>query len=177
MFIKTMDNKIINLICYLYVSVTGKENDKSYLRAFTVLKPNEQLSLTTECITIAEYDKRVDADYALLDLYDNLSRRESTWDISSVVKISELWDEVKKELINSKPNAHDDLAHRVILSIKQLGKFKLSYTSKFPLIPSERLPGYKVDVEKIFKDIFEGKVDLKDGIEWEEIEVKENKHE
>ena len=157
------------MTCYPYVSVISKEDDKSYLRVFTVLNPDEQLSLPNECITIAEYDEKIDADYALLDLYDNLSRRESTWDVSSVVKISELWDAVKKELHNSKPDAFEVLAERVILSVKQLGKFKLSYASQYQFDQPQLIPGYKEDVEKIFKDIFENKVDFEDGIEWENI--------
>lgn len=121
MNIKTEKNGIINIDHYPGIGVRGKDYGTAYLCAFTVLKPKE-IFVTGELIIIAEYDQKVDADYAYLKLSDVLSNtsRPPMRDPNSIEKISDLWDKVMTEIDEKDGCAYSDLARHISLNITEL---------------------------------------------------------
>ena len=49
-------------------------------------------------ISIAVYNEKVDADYALIHLYRSLDMKKNTWDSKNVPLFSDIWDEVTQKL-------------------------------------------------------------------------------
>jgi hypothetical protein len=81
MYIKTENNGIINPHHYDKIDVYA-ETDGSYtLRAFMNPLPE---SIDTESLIISTYNKKADADDALLHLFKSLTSGERTWDPSAV---------------------------------------------------------------------------------------------
>ena len=70
MYVTTEENGIINADNYPRIDIYS-DADAYVLCAFTEREPDR--SDTKQRITIAEYNKRVDADYALIHLYRSLN--------------------------------------------------------------------------------------------------------
>ena len=97
MYITTQENGIINPDNYPRIDVYS-DADTYVLCAFTERSPDQ--SDPKQRITIAVYNEKVDADYALIHLYASLNMGEKTWDSKNAPLLSEAWDEVKQKFSN-----------------------------------------------------------------------------
>lgn len=97
MYLTTVKNGIINPDNYPRIDIFP-DAETYVLCAFTEREPDQ--SAPKQRITIAVYDKRVDADYALIHLYRSLNIEKKTWDSKKVPLLSDMWDEVKQKLSN-----------------------------------------------------------------------------
>ncbi len=97
MYVTTKENGIINPDNYPRIDIYP-DADTYALCAFTEREPDR--SAPKQRITIAVYDKKVDADYALIHLYRSLNMEKRTWDSQNVPLLSDMWDEVKQKLSN-----------------------------------------------------------------------------
>ena len=98
MYITTEDNGIINSDNYPRIDVYS-DDDTYLLCAFTERDPDQ--SDPKQRISIAVYNEKVNADYALIHLYRSLDMEKNTWDSKNVPRFSDMWNEVKQKLSNN----------------------------------------------------------------------------
>lgn len=97
MYLTTEKQGIINPDNYPRIDVY-LDADIYVLCAFTERSPDQ--NEPKHRITIATYNDRVDADYALIHLYRALDMGENTWNSKDVPLLSDIWNEVKQNLSN-----------------------------------------------------------------------------
>lgn len=125
MYIKTTEHGIINLDHYPRVAVSYDQ--KSYLLCvFTEKNPSNPKNPK---ITIAKYNERVDADYALAELYCVLGTGGSTWDPGSAPLVSDIWYMVK--LNHQRDTEIRALTKDVILKVTGTGNIIIEYSSEY----------------------------------------------
>ena len=125
MYVTTEKNGIINPESYPRIDIYPDE-DTYALCAFTERAPDQ--SEPKKRITIAEFEKRVDADYALIHLYRSLDMGKKTWDSKNVPLLSDIWNEVTKKFSNDKHTS--DFIKSVFLNITLPDK--LTITIPYP---------------------------------------------
>ena len=97
MYITTENNGIINSDNYPRIDVYSDDNTY-VLCAFTERDPDQ--SDPKQRISIAVYNEKVNAYYALIHLYRYLDMEKNTWDSKNVPLFSDIWDKVKQKLSN-----------------------------------------------------------------------------
>lgn len=97
MYVTTEKQGIINPSNYPRIDVYP-DADIYVLCAFTERSPDR--NEPEYRVTIATYNDRVDADYALIHLYRSLDIGENTWDPKNVPLLSDMWNKVKQKLSN-----------------------------------------------------------------------------
>ena len=113
MYITTQENGIINSDNYPRIDVYS-DDDTYVLCAFTERDPDQ--SGPKQRISIAVYNEKVNAYYALVHLYRSLDMEKNTWDSKNVSLFSDIWDKVKQKLSNDQRlsklvnNASHDIA-------------------------------------------------------------------
>ena len=93
MYVKTIQNGVINLAHYPRVNVYPDRNSY-FLCAFS--KPSFYAAEPDERVAIAKFSKKEDADYALCLLFKSLDAENPTWDVSNVKRLSDLWHQIKQ---------------------------------------------------------------------------------
>ena len=114
MYVTTEKNGIINPDNYPRLDV-HPDADTYVLCAFTERDPNQ--SDPKQRITIAVYNKKEDADYALIHLYRSLDMGEKTWDSKNVPLFSNMWNEVIQKLSNDQNVSESFLIKSASLNI------------------------------------------------------------
>lgn len=155
MYITTEEQGIINPDNYPRIDVYP-DADIYVLCAFTERSPNQ--NEPEHRITIATYNDRVDADYALIHLYRSLDMAKNTWNSKDVPLLSDIWNEVKQKLSNDKHVS--DLIENASLNITLPDK--LTITLPYPLadkyvddkeIPDEETDFIMSEVNKITTEL------------------------
>ncbi len=114
MYVSTKENGIINPNNYPRIAIYP-DADIHVLCAFTERDPHQ--SDPKHRIIIAAYNKREDADYALIHLYRSLDMGEKTWDSTNVPLLSDMWSEVKQKLSNNQNVSESFLIKSASLNI------------------------------------------------------------
>ncbi len=97
MHITTEERGIINPDNYPRIDIYP-DAETYLLCAFTERDPDQ--SASKQRITIAVYNEKIDADYALVHLYRALDMAKNTWHSKDVPLLSDVWDKVKQKLSN-----------------------------------------------------------------------------
>ena len=97
MHITTKEKGIINPDNYPRIDIYPDAGDY-LLCAFTERDPDQ--NAPKQRITIAIYNEKVDADYALIHLYRALDMAKNTWHSKDVPLLSDIWNKVKQKLSN-----------------------------------------------------------------------------
>ena len=148
MYVSTKENGIINPDNYPRIAIYP-DADIHVLCAFTERDPYR--SDPKHRITIAAYNKREDADYALIHLYKSLGMGEKTWDSKNVPLLSDMWNEVKQKLSNNQNVSESFLIKSASLNITLPDQLTIT-------IPYTRPHEYSN--EKNLKEINEKETDL-----------------
>lgn len=114
MYVSTKENGIINSDNYPRIAIYP-DADIHVLCAFTERDPYQ--SDPKRRIIIAAYNKREDADYALIHLYRSLDMGEKTWDSKNVLLLSDMWNEVKQKLSSNQNISESFLIKSASLNI------------------------------------------------------------
>ena len=117
MYIQTEDNKILNLSHYRSVDVY-EMTDAYVLRAFLSIGFEDK----SKYDDIASFDEKVDADYALSNLFKAILNSRTPWNVNTVKSLSEAWCKVKKD--NSSMEYLDKLE---LIGISGLGEVTIAY--------------------------------------------------
>lgn len=97
MHITTEEKGIINPDNYPRIDIYS-DAGTYLLCAFTERDPDR--SAPKQRITIAAYNEKIDADYALIHLYRALDMAKNTWHSKDVPLLSDMWNKVKQKLSN-----------------------------------------------------------------------------
>lgn len=97
MHITTEEKGIINPDNYPRIDIYT-DAGTYLLCAFTERDPDQ--SAPKQRITIAAYKEKIDADYALTNLYRALDMAKNTWHSKDVPLLSDIWNKVKQKLSN-----------------------------------------------------------------------------
>ena len=157
MYVTTEKNGIINPDNYPRIDVSP-DADTYVLCAFTERDPNQ--SDPKQRITIAVYNKKEDADYALIHLYRSLNLDAKTWDSKNVPLLSNMWNEVIQKLSND-PQVSKFIKNAFLnISLPDQLTINIPYTRPDEYINDEKARDKEIDfitaeVSKITTELIE----------------------
>ena len=115
MYIQTEENKIINFTHYRSVEVY-EMTDVYALRAF--------LSIESKYDDIAYFDEKVDADYAISNLFKAILNNRTPWNVNIIKSLSKAWCKVKAN------NQSMVLLDNAKVSVSNTGEVVIIYASR-----------------------------------------------
>ena len=142
MYITTQEHGIINPDNYPRIDIYP-DADTYTLCAFTERDPNQ--NDPKHRITIAAYNKRVDANYALIHLYRALDMGKETWDSKNVPLLSEMWDEVKHKLSDDQIISYLIKDASLNITPPDMLTIKIPYTRSDENINNKKMSNEEID--------------------------------
>ncbi|MDE0481098.1 MAG: hypothetical protein OXI67_00840 [Candidatus Poribacteria bacterium] len=124
MYVKTIQDGVINLAHYPRINVYPDQNSY-FLCAFS--KPEFYAVEPYDRLVIARFSKREDADYALYHLFKSLDTEKPTWDVNSIILLSDLWYEIKQECKGN------DLIRNADVSVTGVNEVTITYEDGFDI--------------------------------------------
>lgn len=147
MYIKTKNKGIINTLHFDRIDVYRESDDSYSIRAYTNPIPN---SIDHESIIIAKFDKREDAYFTYVNLWNSLMSQDTTWSPDSVSCFSEMWQKVID--LDIKRNGSDFVKHLKV-EILDVNSFTITYPSK-NVIYMVRLNDLKMSAAESMAQVF-----------------------
>ena len=151
MYVKTEDNKIINLSHYRSVEVYGTDDGCYVLRAILSIGFENQ----SKYDDIASFKEKVDADYAFSDLFKSIVDSRSPWNVNTVKSLSKAWCKIKED--NSSMEYLDKLE---LIGISGLGEVIIAYPAIYRGVKNFQDTG-RVVMDKLMKEFKNHKIQFK----------------
>lgn len=118
MYVKTENHIIINISHFRSIEVSGTQGNFK-IQAIRSSKNSERVHEN-----IAEFDEKVDADYALHNLFEAIADDKAVWNVNTVKSLSAPWSKVKAD------NESLSILERTRISVINLQKVAIAYPSK-----------------------------------------------
>ena len=147
MYIWTQRSEMINIKYYPRVSVSIHDERSYSLFAYSSNYDEGR----GRGVRIAEFERKVDADYLQCHLLLALSKNEHLWIPSKVKPLSVLWKKVQNELKQECPNRVIPFVDDAVLGVSEFDEFTITYELKWERELGSLLKDIQITVAETLK--------------------------